>query len=585
MMRKGWLLVLLLLAPLAQAAGVHAFLDRSHVSLGDTVTLNIQSTTALGTPDLAPLAQDFEVLGSSDSSSVAIVNGKTTRTVQIGIALKPLRAGTLTIPALHVGSAVTQPLTLQVGAAPTGGSGKVGDPAFMQASVASSAPYVGQQTVYTVRLFYLPGVSGSLADPTANGARLVKLNADRDYLADRNGYTYKVIERSWALIPNRAGVITVNGPEFQGQQMGNGNLDALLNNPGALLNHPNALLNGQLPGFGTTVAASAPAVTLDARAAPAGAGQPWLPARNVQLKLTGLPANGALTAGAPLTLTLSISASGAPADALPEPQLPPLAGARVYPDQTQDATDASGEWLQGKRTRSFAIVPDRNGALTIPAITLKWWNVVADHAEQATLPAHTLQVSGVVAGATRSGGPAVTPPVASTAQAARPSAAQPPVQVPDASSRWRTVAVASFALWLLAIIAAGVWWWRSRARGVGVAIPSEATAPTVVTSSRKLQACALDAAHGADVAACERALLAWAQSVRPSVANLGALGAALADSAQRAALDTLQRTRWQGGDGRAACAAVAQAFARGFTWRAVADKSQAPADLPPLYPS
>ncbi|MGH8182260.1 MAG: BatD family protein, partial [Rhodanobacteraceae bacterium] len=428
MMRRWWIVFLLLLAPLAQAAtlstasgqapstgsgqGVHAFLDRSHVSLGDTVTLNIQSSGSLGTPDLSPLQQDFQLLGSSRSSSVRIVNGKTTSTTQLGIALKPLHAGTLTIPALDVGGTKTQPLTLQVGTAPSGGKGRTGDPVFMQSSVLSSSPYVGEQTVYTVRLFYMPGVDGALSDPTADGARLVPLDRDHRYTVERDGYAYKVIERSWALIPLRNGAITVRGPVFHGQKMGLGSPTLQMIDPNALLNNPNALLNGQLPGFGRPVHATAPSVRLDVRGAPANAGKPWLPARDVQLRLTGLPVNGEVNAGAPLTVTLSISANGQPANALPEPELPPIAGARVYPDQTQDTTDDSGEWLQGSRTRTFAIVPDRNGALTIPAITLNWWNVAQDRAEQASLPAHTLQVSGVAASTARTATPAAAATVA-----------------------------------------------------------------------------------------------------------------------------------------------------------------------------
>jgi hypothetical protein len=188
MMRRWWIVLLVLLAPVVQAASVHAFLDRSHVSLGDTVTLNIQSDDSLDTPDLTPLEKDFQVLGTSNSSSVQIVNGAATRTAQLGIALKPLHAGTLTIPALDVGAAKTQPLTLQVGAAPSGGTGKTGDPVFMETSTLSSSPYVGEQTVYTVRLFYLPGVSGSLGDPSADGASLVKLDRDHRDMVDRNGY-------------------------------------------------------------------------------------------------------------------------------------------------------------------------------------------------------------------------------------------------------------------------------------------------------------------------------------------------------------------------------------------------------------
>src|SRR6185437_5824612 len=105
-----------------------------------------------------------------------------------------------------------------------------------------------------------------------------------------------------------------------------GNPGALFNNPNALFNNPNALLNGQMPGIGAPVSATAPVTRIDARAAPAAAGKPWLPARDVQLKLTGLPANGELTAGAPPTVTLSIRATRETADALAEPELPAIAG-------------------------------------------------------------------------------------------------------------------------------------------------------------------------------------------------------------------------------------------------------------------
>jgi hypothetical protein len=592
MMRRWWIVPLVLLAPLAQAASVHAFLDRSHVSLGDTVTLNIQSADSLGTPDLTPLEQDFQVLGTSNSSSVQIVNGTTTRTVQLGIALKPLHAGTITIPSLDVGGAKTQPLTLQVGAAPSGGSGQTGDPVFMETSVLSSSPYIGEQTVYTVRLFYLPNVNGSLGDPSADGARLVKLDRDHSYTVDRNGYAYRVIEYSWALIPQRAGSIVVRGPTFQGQRLAVGNPGAWFNNPNALFNNPNALLNGQIPGIGAPVSATAPVTRIDARAAPAGAGKPWLPARDVQLKLTGLPANGEVTAGVPLTLTLSISATGQPADALPEPELPALAGARVYPDQTRDSTDDSGQWLQGTRTRNFAVVPQRDGTLSLPAITLNWWDVTHDRAEQAGVPAHTLQVSGAVAGAATA---AASPPAGSVASGvAAPAASTAPATtaMPRAGGTqwfWRAVALASLALWLLLIAAAVAWWLlrRKSQRGANGDIPPAVTveAENAPKSARTLQAGAIEAACHGDAATCEHALLAWARASHPGTANVAALRDALADPAQRDALDALQRARWQGGDAVAACSSVADAFAGGFKWRIRGKPPRAEGDdLPPLYP-
>lgn len=596
MMRRGWIIALVLLvslAPLAAAIGatprVRAFLDRTHVSLGDTVTLNIQSDGALGTPDLAPLQNDFQLLGTSTSSSAQSINGKTTTTTQLGVALRPLHAGNLTIPSLSVGNAKTQPLTLHVGVGATGGSGKTGDAVFMEASVGSSSPYAGQEIIYTVRLFYQPGVNGSLSDPVADGARLIKLDRDHSYTVDRNGYVYRVMEYQWALIPQRTGAITVQGPTFQGQQLAAGNPGALLNNPNALFNNPNALLNGQVPGFGAQVSASAPAAHLDARPAPAGAGKPWLPARDVQLKLAGVPANGQVDAGVPLTLTLGISASGQPSDALPEPELPAIAGARVYPDQTQDTNDDSGQWLQGTRTRSFAVVPQRDGTLSLPALTLDWWNVALDHAEQASVPAQTLHVSGVVATPAAS---AVSAPVAAATQGAPVTSSQPaatakatPVNTAGVQPYWRVAALASLVLWLMAVVAAVAWWSHRRRAAPHVARAVNAAVGTAPPDVRDLRQRALDAAGAGHAEACEHALLAWARVTYPHVANAGALRAALSDPAQHDALDELQRARWQGGGEAVACAAVARAFARGFAWRADEHPPRARSDeLPPLYP-
>lgn len=577
MMRRGWILLLVFIAVFAQAAPtqvVRAFLDRTQVNLGDTVTLNLEADGPIAAPDLAPLTRDFQLLGSSSSTDVRVANGKATRTTQLGIALKPLHTGTLVIPPLAVGGTTTPALSVTVGAAPAGGAGKAGDPAFVEASLSSSAPYVGQQVVYTARLFYLPGIDGAWGDPQVDGARLLKLDRDHPSVIQRNGYTYDVIERSWAVIPERSGTLTIDGPAFQGQR---------LPGLGAWPGDPGNLLNGQIPGFGTPVRAAAPTLTLDARAMPAHAGQPWLPARDVQLKLDGLPANGKLEAGVPLTLTLAIAAVGQPADALPEPRLPPIAGAEVYPDQTRDATDDTSQWLQGSRGRSFAIVPRRNGTLTLPAITLDWWNVGTDRAEQATLPARTLEVSGAVAVAPTSSVPTGTPVAAHPVAAATSSP-----HTAEGAATWRIIALASLALWLLALAGFAVWWRRQARRGVGAARSDRAAAPSAGVPDadpRDLQAKVLAAAARGDAAACEHALLAWVHAVRPLLAHAD-LGAALADAAQRKAWTDLQRARWRDGDATAACAAVGRAFAHGFAWHVdLARQHVDDGALPPLYPS
>src|SRR5690606_39916584 len=86
----------LLRAPLAQAQGkvVRAWLDRDHIALGETATLNIEVGGATaGTPDYAPLLRDFRLSGHSSSRSFQQVNGRSQVRTLFGVALEPLREG------------------------------------------------------------------------------------------------------------------------------------------------------------------------------------------------------------------------------------------------------------------------------------------------------------------------------------------------------------------------------------------------------------------------------------------------------------------------------------------------------------
>lgn len=571
MARRALLLLsLLLLASLACASNLpaaastgsaprlHAFLDRDQAALGDTVTLNIEGPDALSArPDLSPLQNDFDVLGTSSSSNVQIINGTSRSTTQLGIALRPKHAGTLVVPSLQIGSERTQPLSLQVTPAPRGAQGGPGDPAFLEASVSAPAPYVGQQDVYTLKLFYTGSLTGGqLQDPQADGAQVIHLDGDTRYQTTRNGQTYQVVERHYALVPERSGRVTVRGPTFMGQMLSGGSNDPF----------------DSFFDDGKPVQARADDITLDARPPPAGAGAPWLPAQSVSMKLSGLPGDGKIKTGEPLSLSLSVEAIGQPADRLPEPQLPQLDGARVYPDKTQDSTRDDGRWLHGTRTRTFAIVPNRAGQLTIPAITLNWWNVAQDRAEQARVPAHALTVTGAAGGHTATPAP---PAAAASVRAA-------PVATPTREALWRDIAIASLALWVIALTA--FTWWRLQRRRKPVIGESEAS--VVRDNARDLHRRAVQAASGSDAAACARALLEWARALRPHLKNLGELHSLLGDVAQRATLEQLERVRWKGGDAQAACAAVAQAFANGFAWADTRnEKSRAAGGLPPLYPN
>ncbi len=76
---------------IAHAAQVRAWLDRSSMQLGETVTLNVEVSddASAAQPDFSALRQDFNLLGTQSSSSMNIINGQTTSKLIWAVGLAP----------------------------------------------------------------------------------------------------------------------------------------------------------------------------------------------------------------------------------------------------------------------------------------------------------------------------------------------------------------------------------------------------------------------------------------------------------------------------------------------------------------
>ncbi len=555
------------LAPVLAQATVQATLDRSTAHLGETVALTLHSDTApINAPDLSALNRDFQVLGQSSGTTSSFVNGHSTVDYSYGVALRPLHEGTLQIPPLTIGNEQTRPLTLQV-TAPSAADADVHGPVFVEARFDPPHPYVGQQVALSVKLYYTTNLANaSLSDPAIDGADVNRVGNDADYQAQRNGRTYNVIERRYAVVPQKAGELTMAPIMFQGDLL----------DP----NDPNSFL-----GMGSPVQTQSNTLTLQVRPAPTGWGPAaWLPARQLTLGMDGVPDAGtSVRVGQPFNLTLRIDATGLSFDALPALTLPALDGATAYPDKPVTGNRIDGGWIVGHCEHRFAIVPGRAGTLVIPAITVKWWNVVTDQPETATIPAHSIHVLPAIGAAAPTAGPA---PAASTPAAAARDALTPVTRAPGGAtapatrSPWMWVALALAVLWLLTFPVLLL----RRGRLARPGRPAR-SAPEAPVSPKAHREAFLHAAREGDVATQARALLAWAQGERPALRHLEAVAAELDSDEQRAAIASLERARYAGAAAGPSSATLESAFARGFAWRCH-DGTGGPGDdlLPPLYP-
>lgn len=537
------LLVLLpLFAPPASAQSVRAWLDRDRIALGETATLNIEvEGTATEGPDYSPLLGDFRLGGHTSRRSFATVNGQAHARTLFGVQLQPRGQGTLQIPRLLVAGQRTAPLELVV-TAPTATPARSGDDVFIESEADAASPYVQQAVGYVVRLYFaVPLVNGQLDQPSPEGATMQRVGEDLRYTRDIDGKRYTVVERRFLLVPERSGTLAIPGARFRGQGAG-GFFEGLFGD-----------------GQRALQANGAPRV-LGVRPVPANAPQPWLPLHALSLRWRVAP--GTATEGEAATLVLEASADGATAAQLPELQLPPIAGAQVFPDPPEHDEAFEGGRPRTTVRRRFAVVPSRAGELRVAAPQLQWWDADAGVARTATAPVLSLRVEA-------GQGAAPSPTAASSLREPAARGDDGWMRVPGVQGRvrpWAFATVAFALLWLITFM----WGLHRRPHEQAVA------APVRRRDGKDALRRALDTGDLGDVAEALRA------SLLPPAPDLDAVRDALADERQRAAVDALQEARWGAGDGVAARALLREAFARGPRWR------QVPRDgeplLAPLYP-
>lgn len=538
-------------------AEVSARLDRVSVGPGETVQLLLQHQGRTSKdPDLSPLLQDFEVLGTSRGSSMQFSNGDFSAQVQLRITLSPKRSGKLQVPALEWDGERTPALTLTVGAGSSGSAASATQsaPVFVTATVDKQQPYVQSAVVLTVQVHTdQPLYQASLDLPKSDELLVQTLGEDQQSRETRDGREFQVITRRYLLFPQRSGALTLDGVVLDAQVADRSRgsaMDSLFGN---------SPLAGMM-GASRPLRVRSEPIALDVRPRPAAAaGGTWLPARNLSLDEEWRPDGARVHVGEPITRHLRLSAEGLIAEQLPDlAQLMTLPdGLKAYPDQAQTGNDLKGGTLVGRREQDVAIIASRPGRYTVPELRLNWWDISRDELREVVLPEHTLDILPAVGAIP--GAPSASAPQSQAAEGGDPLAPPAPQTGPGlsspapspsflASGLWFWLSLLFGAMWLLTL---GAWFLRSRAKRSGPSPlpPKHADRPQVAASRKAFR----EACRANDAPAARRHLLAWAQAHWPQdpPAGLNALSARFDDAQHKQLLQALDRAvytgaSWQG---------------------------------------
>ena len=527
-------------------AEVIATVDRASVELNESFMLKLTVDSHIDAePNIEGLDEDFFVGSRSYVTNTTILNGDVQRVVTWSYVLMAKKEGEFTIPSVSVGAERSNPV--QVSVAPQSIAVPGEADIFISAEVDRENSYVQAQILYTVKTFRAVATrQPRWSEPASSGVEtLVEIaGEEKNYDALLNGKAYNVIERVYAFFPQESGELQISPARFEARVLRNGRIT------GRKVFQSDSL---------TVVVNAIPPPPVDYPDAV------WFPASSVELSQEWSRELDRLPAGEPVTRHVTVIASGQLQTQIPILEFAEIPGIRVYPDKPELRTVAGAAGVRALRRDQYALIGSIPGDVTLPQLTLPWWNVDTGEWQIASLPATTLTILP-------SPDAIVTPLVETT------DAPAPVETVVVHSELWRRVSEVLLVVWLLTLVS---WWWSRRRPAQKVKEPE--VPPLHKQQSRCLKT-ARKAALASDAGALKAALLQWGRLQWPddSPRNIGDLGKRVSMPLSTELNKLCSASYGPGGDWDGAT--IAKAL-RSFAVLTDDDAGPAPADLPPLKPA
>ncbi|MBE9560688.1 MAG: protein BatD [Proteobacteria bacterium] len=446
------LLLSVFFSTVAQAAAdITVSTSRNPVSLDDSFHLIYKVNSGFfgngvdDDPDFSPIDKDFDILSSSQSVNSSYINGTWKKTNVWQLALIAKQVGKFTVPAINFGKDISPAIQITVTNSTSPNSVSPKDQAtipakiFLESSIDKKSGWVQSQFIYIIRLLRTVSIaSASLSEPVSNDPdAIIEKLSEENYKTTRNGISYDVFERRYAIFPQKSGQLKINPVTFEGR----------VNPTQARTIFDQFRMSGQLKRLRSL------AVETNVKAAPASINlQDWLPAGELQLIEEWSDDIQDIKTGEPVTRTITIAALGLTAVQLPDLSFKEIDGLKQYPDKpvTENRPEKSG--ITGLKQIKVALIPSTPGSYTLPEIKLQWWNTKTNKKETAVIPEKTLIAVG---GADTNNSITEQPLISSTHDEKLIADNETPTSlasIADSDTYWKWLALAFASAWLVTMI-------------------------------------------------------------------------------------------------------------------------------------
>ncbi|MEI7840176.1 MAG: BatD family protein [Methylococcaceae bacterium] len=488
------------------ATDITVSLDRSPVSVDESFQIIFTASESPDAdPDFSPLEQDFTIQNQSENSRFEFVNGKSNRIIQWIVTVMANDSGNLIIPVIKFGSDASPALKIVVSPSSTVNKNAAhdDDDLYLEVTTNTEKPFIQSQVLYTVKLYRRVDLAkANLSEPELNDAVIEKLADDANYTTQVSGVTYVVIERKYAIFPQKSGTITIKPLILTADTVARGRQN-------------NSFFNSQTTQRRIV---KSNAVTLNVQPIPATfTNSHWLTAEEIELTQTWSGDTTQMKVGEPLTRTVKLVARGSTVGQIPELNSSKIdAQLKAYNDQPVLHEEKTVAGIMASREEKIAFIPAKAGNYTLPALQISWFNTQSKKVEMATLPEINLTV---VAAKNAQTAEPISPPVASQNGVNTENALENAPSIFETEKEyflWQFIAIFSTVGWLITL---GFGFLKSKAAAKNVSETVESPAEISLKSSvKKLKnACMTDNSEDA-----KTALLEWGK-LQFNETSLGAI--------------------------------------------------------------
>ena len=383
----------------ANAQNFSARVSRAELPYGETLMLilDYDGSDMNLKPDLSVLDKDFKVFSTSQSHSTQIINGNVSSSNQWQVALMPKTKGAVTIPEISLGTLKSNPVALNVFEGSI--NGQDGTPTYarfeLNGELENKTAYVQGQLNYTLTLLDAGGLQANapqFAETQDWIIRQIKQPTVENKIV--NNVNVREIKFYYALFPQKSGILETPEVSLEG---------FYINTNQPRRRHQSMFAGGffdagidvlDMMAARSPISLSVKQEKVEVMPIATDFGRKWwLPAKNVKVGAEWSDRNQRFKVGEAVERTISLAAVGVLDTQLPEFRPEQSSDFKQYPEKPSRSSviDEDGNVIALEEFINVYI-PQKAGKITVPAISIAWFDTVNNRTEYAVVPEENIIV-------------------------------------------------------------------------------------------------------------------------------------------------------------------------------------------------